>query len=667
MNTIKTIFLATMLVATPQMMQSADVSEKYQELPIGQVKAGGWLQDMLVRQRDGITLHLDENYPQVLGPSNGWLGGDGDQWERGPYWIDGALPLAYLLDDQVLKAKVANWVEHILNSQIASGDFGPQKDGRKQRGLNTGNARDWWPRMVALKILKQHYNATQDKRVLPFLLNYFRYQLKELPNTPIGHWTFWGEYRVCDEMDVVLWAYEHTHEAFLLDLVELLHKQSHDFTHMFLETDELATFGTIHCVNLAQGLKEPIVYWRLNRGQRYLDAVKKGMHDIRKYNGTPNGMYGGDEALHGNDPVQGSELCSAIEMMYSMELMMRATGNLDFVDQLERVAYNALPTQCSPDMKLHQYFQQTNQVDATYGNHHFDVSNDQTSLVYGFLSGYPCCLCNMHQGWPKFVQNLWLRAADGGLAALAFGPSQVSVELGGKAVTIKEITDYPMDGTIRFEVGMKKKASVTFPLHLRIPQWTENAVLTINGEAVSNVVSGQVKVINREWHNGDVVELQLPMKIQISRWFENAATVERGPLVFALKIDEQWKRKALDATKGHGSECWEITAGSPWNYGLLKSAVDKPQEKMRVIIHPERLNGHWAWDNASAPIEIETEATPISTWTLNNGDTGRLPYSATVHHGVPFQCALSVERIDKVTLIPYGCTRLRITEFPVIR
>ena len=66
----------------------------YAELPIGAVKPAGWLGEQLVRMRDGMTGHLDSLYPQVMGPRNGWVGGDGDVWERGPYWIDGLLPLA---------------------------------------------------------------------------------------------------------------------------------------------------------------------------------------------------------------------------------------------------------------------------------------------------------------------------------------------------------------------------------------------------------------------------------------------------------------------------------------------------------------------------------------------------------------------------------------------
>ena len=80
--------------------------EAFMELPLGSITPAGWLREMLISQKNGATGHLDEMYPEVMGPRNGWLGGDGDQWERGPYWIDGLLPLAYILDDEELKEKV---------------------------------------------------------------------------------------------------------------------------------------------------------------------------------------------------------------------------------------------------------------------------------------------------------------------------------------------------------------------------------------------------------------------------------------------------------------------------------------------------------------------------------------------------------------------------------
>src|SRR3954463_12937635 len=120
----------------------------YVELPLGAIRPEGWLREMLIRQKNGATGHLDQLYPLVMNERNGWLGGDGDQWERGPYWIDGLLPLAYILDDKELIAKTKPWVEWALNSQQPDGYFGPSKDYPPEHGLQRDNSRDWWPKMV---------------------------------------------------------------------------------------------------------------------------------------------------------------------------------------------------------------------------------------------------------------------------------------------------------------------------------------------------------------------------------------------------------------------------------------------------------------------------------------------------------------------------------------
>ncbi|MBO4465403.1 MAG: hypothetical protein J5748_01825, partial [Bacteroidales bacterium] len=104
-----TILLVAIIVASCG--RAPKLSRAYEELPLGSIKPAGWLRETLERQRDGITAHLDETYPQVLGDDNGWLGGEGDRWERGPYWVDGLLPLAWILDDDELKAKATKWVE----------------------------------------------------------------------------------------------------------------------------------------------------------------------------------------------------------------------------------------------------------------------------------------------------------------------------------------------------------------------------------------------------------------------------------------------------------------------------------------------------------------------------------------------------------------------------
>lgn len=635
----------------------------YSELPLGDVKAEGWLKETLLRQRDGMSSQMQEIYPQVMGERNGWLGGDGDQWERGPYWIDGLLPLAYILDDQSLKDMAKPWIEWALASQTEDGFFGPSVDYAPERGIQRNNSKDWWPRMVVLKILQQHYNATGDERVIDFMTRYFRYQLNTLPTTPLGNWTFWAEYRACDNLNAVLWLYDKTEEAWLLDLAKILHEQSYDYVHMFLETEDLAKINTIHCVNLAQGIKEPVIWWRVDPQQRYLDAVKQGFADIRQYNGFPNGMYGGDEALHGNNPTQGSELCSAVELMFSLEEMIKVTGDLSFVDHLERVAYNALPTQITDDFMARQYFQQVNQVKVTRSLHNFDINHGNTDLVFGLLAGYPCCTSNFHQGWPKFVQNLWLNSQDGGLAALAYGPSSVTKDFDGVAVGIKETTHYPMDGKIRFDISVADGKSVKFPLHLRIPSWTKAPVLKVNGNSIPVAEAGKVSTIERTWKDGDSVELELPMTITSQTWYENAASVERGPLVYALRIEEEWvEKKITDPNSIYGDSYWEVYPKSAWNYGLLDFTKTGINEVCEVIVDENKLDSNWYWNLDAAPIQIKTKAKRIPAWKLYNNMAGPLPYSYMIYGPDTKQIPE-----ETVTLVPYGCTTLRIAEFPVIR
>ena len=229
------------------------ITKPYIELPLGAVKSEGWLKDQMLRMKNGMTGHLDSLYGEVMGPRNGWLGGDGDVWERGPYWIDGLLPLAYILDDQKLKDKVQPWVEWTLQSQQPDGYFGPSVDREPEPGLQRNNARDWWPKMVVLKFMKQYYDATGDQRVIPFMTRYFQYQLNELPKTPLDHWTFWGRERGGDNLMIVYWLYNLTGDQFLLELGDLIAKQMTDYTDLFLHKDHMSSLFSVHCVNERPG------------------------------------------------------------------------------------------------------------------------------------------------------------------------------------------------------------------------------------------------------------------------------------------------------------------------------------------------------------------------------------------------------------------------------
>jgi len=633
----------------------------YSELPLGAIKPEGWLKEMLLRQKNGATGMLDQLYPHVMGSRNGWLGGDGDQWERGPYWIDGLLPLAYILDDSILISKTKPWVEWALNSQQADGYFGPAKDYPPETGLQRENSRDWWPKMVMLKVLKQYYSATGDERVIQLFTNYFRYQLRELPQKPLGHWTFWSEFRGGDNLMIVLWLYNITGDTFLLELSDLLHQQTFNFTDAFLFEDHLSRMGSLHCVNLAQGIKEPVVYYQYRPEQKYLDAVKKAFSDIRKFMGQPQGMFGGDEALHGMNPTQGSELCSTVEMMFSIETILQITGEASFADHLEKIAYNSLPTQIADDFMTHQYFQQPNQVMITRHIHNFDINHDETDLVFGLLTGYPCCTSNMHQGWPKFNQNLFYASSDNGLAALVYAPCRVKARVADdNVVEICEKTNYPFDEKIIFEFKISdKQEAVMFPFHLRIPGWCAAPQITINGEIIQFTRENNIVKIHRSWKSGDVLELNLPMKVRFSTWYENSKAVERGPVVYALRINEKWEKitNTKDPDK-YGDHYFEVKPASPWNYGLPASQIAESEECFKVIT---RTMSDYPWNLENAPVEISTKGIKIPSWKLYNEMAGPLPWSYSYNLELGENPV-----IEDIILIPYGCTTLRISEFPII-
>src|SRR5678815_5272597 len=227
-----------------------------------------------------------------------------------------------------------------------------------------------------------------------------------------------------------------------------------------------------HGVNVAMGLKDPIVEYQRIGNKEYLQHFKTGFHDLMTLHGMPYGMFSADEDLHGNDPTQGTELCAIVESMFSLEQVIGMTGDNKYGDALERMTFNALPTQTTDDYNNKQYFQVANQVQISRGVFNFSLPFDRgMNNVLGMRSGYTCCLANMHQGWTKFASHLWYGATGNGIAALHFSPSEVTGKLGktNTAVTISETTDYPFGNTIQFKIAAGK--NVAFPFNIRIPSW----------------------------------------------------------------------------------------------------------------------------------------------------------------------------------------------------
>ncbi|MFD2201970.1 beta-L-arabinofuranosidase domain-containing protein [Shivajiella indica] len=660
----------------------------YLELPLGSIKAKGWLEDQLQRMANGLTGHLDEIYPEVVGPRNGWLGGDGDVWERGPYWIDGLIPLAYILDDERLKQKAQPWIEWTLVNQAESGYLGPipfEVEPEPERGIQKGPREDWWPKMVMLKVLQQYYQATGDERIINALTKYFQYQLKTLPQKPLDHLSLWANRRAGDNLMVVYWLYNITGDAFLLELGDLIQEQTFPWQKIYINEENpfqfddtwfynklkrypfdsaemsvltLSKVPGLHTVNVAQGLKQPLIYFQKSKDSEALPAVKKALNDLNKFHGQPTGMYGGDEPLHGNNPIQGVELCSIAEEMFSLETILKITGDMEFADLLEKITYNALPTQASDDYQTRQYFQAANQVELTDQlETSFEKTNHEgTDFVFGVLSGYPCCTTNMHQSWPKFVQNLFYATPDGGVAALLYAPSTVHMKVAdGVDLKIVETTGFPFRETIDFELVLSEDAE--FPFHIRIPAWAKNPKITINGQQVNFETSNQVVILNRTWKSGDRVILNLSMELKSSTWYKGMVSIERGPLVFSLKVDSEERQKDR---KDRFRAFWEVFPKSDWNFALEENMLSNLAENVQLI--EREWNGDYPWNLENAPLELKLLGVHLPEWRT-------VKSAPELSEDIPqlISAAELAGRRREITLAPYGCTTLRITEFPVVR
>ncbi|MFB3906574.1 MAG: beta-L-arabinofuranosidase domain-containing protein [Acidobacteriota bacterium] len=621
---------------------------KFRPLPLGSIKPAGWLKNQLRIQADGLSGHLDEFWPDIK--DSGWIGGKAEGWERAPYWLDGVIPLAYLLDDPGLKAKVLRYVDYALTHQAEDGWLGPEKS-----AIGKYQARDPWPVFVMLKALTQYYEATSDPRVIPAVTSYLLCLHRQINQRPLFEW---NRMRWQDGVLTACWLHEKTGQTWLLDLARKMKEQGYDWQAHFRDLPHKEKVQKweheSHVVNNAMGLKTAAVCYRLSGSPADAEMGWKAIETLDRYHGQASGIFSGDENFAGRMPSQGTETCAVVEYLFSLETLIQALDDPAFGDRLEQIAFNALPAPFKPDMWARQYVQQANQPIAKVSKERIYTTNGEKANIFGLETNYGCCTANMHQGWPKFVTHLWMQTIDGGVAAIAYAPSKASTTLKQVPVSLELVTDYPFSGELK--IILQPAAPVSFPLYLRIPGWAASGTLAVKGasqgfkKSLSQVKAGRPRfeIIDREWRGRTEILLNLDMPVRAERRYNDAVVLWRGPLVFSLKIGENWKKIAGE--EPHAD--WEVLPTTPWNYGL---AIPAGNPSRAVTVQTKTVTGN-PFDPSEAPVIMKVTGRRIPQWTLEKNAAAAPPPSP----------ASSAEPLEALTLIPYGAAKLRITEFPVL-
>lgn len=602
--------------------------KKYNICTTNEIKPSGWLKKQLEIQAEGLNGNLDKVWRDVR--DSAWIGGEAEGWERVPYWLDGFIPLAYLLDNDDMKARAKKYIDAIIAAQRPNGWICPCDDDYIPRY-------DTWAVQLISKVLVVYYECSGDERVpgvvYKILKNY--YELLKAEKIKLFEW---GKFRWYECFIAINFVYERTGEEWLTELAKILKKQGtdfHDTEDKWLRPLNKWTLET-HIVNLAMMLKSEAVSCDI-LGDKYEDFADHFKLILKEYNGTPVGLFTGDECLSGISPIQGTELCAVAEQMYSYELLYAYTGDKKWVEELERLAFNALPATISDDMWTHQYDQMSNQIACQKfpGKSIFGTNNGEAHL-FGLEPNFGCCTANFGQAWPKFALSAFMYDDNSVISAVAV-PSEFKTD----KISIRLDTNYPFENSFKYSIESQRD----FVFKVRIPSFAQNVKASAETVKDGEMLCFEIK-------SGDKTEIEL--SFETTPHFADSPcglkTVECGSLVFSLpikykKVMYEYERDNVERKYPYCD--YEYVPESEWAFAYSSESLKVNHSQV----------GEIPFSSENPPITVTARVRPID-WGFERGyETvcARLPQSLD-----PTGDEVSVE------LYPYGCAKLRMTEMPMI-
>lgn len=592
-----------------------------------EIKAKGWLYEQLKIQAEGLSGNLDKMWPDVR--DSAWIGGKCEGWERVPYWLDGFIPLAYLLEDEDMIVRAKKYIDAIVSRQEDDGWICPCSKAKR-------STYDTWAVELITKVLVVYYECSKDERIPEVIYKALKNYYELLKSGKI-HLFNWGKFRWFEIFIAIDFTYKRTNEAWLQDLAKIMKKQGQDYDKLYDEWKKprrVWRFKT-HIVNLAMMLKSEAVSCEL-LGEEYTDLAEKRREILKKYNGTVTEMFTGDECLGGISPIRGTELCSVVEQMYSYELLYAYTGDKKWAERLEVLAFNALPATISDDMWTHQYDQMTNQIACkkfpfmpTFG------TNWRRAHLFGLEPQFGCCTANFNQGWPKFALSTFMHNDNRIINAIPV-PSELTADAG----TISLETEYPFRNTLKYIISANKD----FEFEVRIPSFAKNVI--VNGENHNE----EEFVFNIKKGDNKEIVITFETKAEFREYPLGLNFVKYGSLVFSVpikakKVMYEYTKKRVERKFPYCD--YELLPESDWNYGFSSTDLSVCEKNVSNV----------PFSSENPPITVKATVRKIN-WKLATGYG--LVCAKTPKSLVP------ISEETKIDLYPYGCSKLRMTVLPFV-
>ncbi|CAK5268463.1 unnamed protein product [Mycena citricolor] len=629
---------SALLLAAAGSAQASLAPKKFLPIPLGGIRATGWLQDQLMVQTNGLAGHEHEFYHYVS--QTDWMGGNSyysSLEEAGSYWFNAMVPNGFLANHDVINARTSAFLSYVLDTQDASGWLGPE--------VNTNKPRYLWGRYPfffgAIQMTEIHPELTAP--VVDALYNFTSLantMLHSGNNTGVEIWT---ATRWEDFVMVLQWLYDYhpkdaASQALLIDTMAQLKYTGVPWEKVFLPE--------WHGVNMAEGLKALPATYRFTKNQSDLDVASKGWDLLFQYHGRPSGIFNADEYLAGLEAIRGTELCVVVETMFSGSYLYQVIGDPKFIDRVERIAYNALPATLTGDMWNRQYLQQQNQIFAGNMSQNPFAVDGPYSNVFGLEPNYPCCTVNHPQGWPKFITNSFATTPDmKSLVHTYLGPFSTSITLApSNPVTVNVDTMYPFSDTLTTTITAKSP----FTYYVRIPSWVVKGTIAVDGGKPAAVSPKQGLHALKVKAGTTKFVLNLPAPITIESRPHGSVAVHRGPLNYAFDIPRRTTILANNTAQAKAQD-FEFDATAAWQYAIDPSSLKFVSKPPASGVLPSPI-----FDSGLTPLSITATACLVD-WAIEGPTFAASPPTNP-------SC---VGNKTTITLTPYGSTKLRISEFPV--